>query len=220
MNPSAKSALIVVDIQNDFLPGGALAVHEGHQTVAEANAAMGLFDLVVATQDWHPPEHGSFASNHAGRKPGEWIDLEGLKQVLWPVHCVAESEGARFAASLNESRFDAVFRKGTRAEVDSYSGFFDNGRRWDTGLARWLRGRGVERVGVLGLATDYCVKFTLLDALTEGFAADLLLFGCRPVDLSPGDGQRAVEEMRARGARIFSDLEALKRGVMKRGVMP
>lgn len=195
-------ALILVDIQNDFLPGGALAVADGDAVIAVANRLAPQFEIVVATQDWHPADHGSFAVHHAGRNPGEVIDLHGLPQVLWPVHCVAETHGAAFSDALEVGNLTATFRKGSDATVDSYSGFFDNGRRNDTGLDAWLRGRGVTDVVVLGLATDYCVKWTALDARSLGYATTLVVDGSRGVELAPGDIARAIEEMRSAGIRI------------------
>jgi nicotinamidase/pyrazinamidase len=197
-----KPALIIVDIQNDFLPGGNLAVPRGNEVVEVANRMMLAFDLVVATQDWHPSDHESFAQQHHGRSPGDVIDLHGLEQVLWPVHCVQGSRGADFAARLNKRKIDRVFPKGTDRTVDSYSGFFDNGRRAATGLGDYLRQQGVTDVFVMGLATDYCVKFTALDALEEGFATHLIEDGCRGVDLGAGDSQRAIAEMETAGVRV------------------
>ena len=156
-------ALIVVDVQNDFVPGGALAVPEGDRVVPLCNALANSFDLVVATQDWHPADHGSFAANHPGRKVGEVIDLQGLQQILWPVHCVQNTPGAQFVHGLDTSRFARIFQKGTDPAIDSYSGFFDNGHRRSTGLGDYLRSNNVTDVYVCGLATDYCVKFTALD---------------------------------------------------------
>jgi nicotinamidase/pyrazinamidase len=206
-----KSALLVVDIQNDFLPGGALGVAGGDQVVAVANAAMAHFEIVVATQDWHPADHGSFASRYPGKSPGELIELHGITQVLWPDHCVQDSHGARFAPDLDTTAVHAIFPKGTHRAVDSYSGFFDNSRRHETGLAAWLRGQGVTRVYLLGLATDYCVRFTALDALAEGFATEVILSGCRGVNLKPGDADAAVREIKARGAVIHADLDTAVR---------
>jgi nicotinamidase/pyrazinamidase len=157
----------------------------------------------VATQDWHPPNHGSFAVNHPGRKPYEVIELGGLPQVLWPVHCVQGSHGAELHADLDRSRITEVFRKGTDPEIDSYSGFFDNGHRKSTGLDDWLRRRGITELYVLGLATDYCVKFTTLDACALGYSVTLVVDGCRGIDLKPGDIDRAIDEMRAAGAKIL-----------------
>lgn len=202
-------SLILVDIQNDFLPGGALAVPRGDEVIPVANRIMPAFDLVVATQDWHPAEHGSFASRHPGRKVGDLIELNGLPQVLWPDHCVQETRGAAFADSLDLSRVKRVFRKGTDAGIDSYSGFFDNGHRKSTGLDDYLKGQGVDEVFIMGLATDYCVKFTALDARQLGFKVNLVLDGVRGVELKPGDGQRALEEMTAAGVRLVSEADAL-----------
>ncbi len=200
-------ALILVDIQNDFLPGGALAVAEGDQVVPVANALVARFDLVVATQDWHPADHASFAANHDGRSPGEVIDLDGLQQVLWPVHCVQGSAGASFASGLDVAAIDAVFRKGVDARVDSYSGFFDNGRRHATGLAAWLHARDVDAVCVLGLATDYCVRFTALDAARAGFVTTLVEDGCRGVGLGPTDVADALAELRAAGVAVVDSAD-------------
>jgi len=195
-------ALILVDIQNDFLPGGALAVPRGDEVVPVANELMTLYGLVVATQDWHPADHRSFASQHAGQRIGEVIELHGLPQVLWPDHCVQGTRGAEFATGLNFANVPHVIRKGTDREVDSYSGFFDNARRHATGLEALLRDQQVEEVHVLGLATDYCVRATALDAADLGFRVTLIARGCRGVELSPGDCQRAIEAMQAAGVEI------------------
>lgn len=200
-------ALILVDIQNDFLAGGALAVPRGDEVIPVANRLMPRFDLVVATQDWHPADHGSFASRHAGKKPGDVIDLSGVKQTLWPDHCVQGTPGAAFAPSLETARIHHVVRKGVDPAVDSYSGFFDNGRRRDTGLAEFLKSRGVTRVVIVGLATDYCVRATALDALSLGFETIVVREGVRGVDLAPGDSDRALAEMASAGARIISESE-------------
>ena len=195
-------ALILVDIQNDFLPGGALAVPHGDEVIPVANRLQTAFDLVVATQDWHPARHGSFASRHPGRRPGDMAELGGLAQVLWPDHCVQGSRGAAFARELDMDRVEAIFRKGTDAGIDSYSGFFDNGHRKSTGLGDYLKGRGVDEVYVLGLATDYCVKYTALDARQLGFRAVLVEDGSRGVELQRGDVARAIEDMRSAGVLV------------------
>ena len=195
-------ALILVDIQNDFLPGGALGVPGGNEIVPLANDLMQQFEIVVATQDWHPPDHGSFAANHPGRTVYETIDLHGLNQTLWPVHCVQETPGAGFAGDLNVDGITRVFQKGTRPEVDSYSGFHDNGHRHSTGMAEWLKSQGVTDVIICGIATDYCVKFTALDALKEGFGVTLRLDACRGVNVNPGDVDAAVAEMMKLGVAI------------------
>ena len=196
------TALIIVDVQNDFLPRGPLAVPNGDAVVPVVNGMVDRYDLVVATQDWHPPDHGSFAANHPGRRPGEVVDLHGMPQVLWPVHCVRGTPGADLAAGLCPDRIEAIFRKGVDAAVDSYSGLFDNGHRRSTGLADYLRGRGVTDVAVCGLATDYCVKFTALDAVAEGFAVTLVEDAARGVDLRPGDVAAAVDRLRSAGVAV------------------
>ena len=202
--------LILVDIQNDFLPGGALAVARGDEVIPVANRVQPAFELVVATQDWHPAGHGSFASAHPGRKPGEIGELAGLSQVFWPDHCVQGSRGAEFGPGLEMNRVETIFRKGTDPRIDSYSGFFDNGHRKSTGLGDYLKGRGASSVYVMGLATDYCVKFTALDARQLGFRTLLIEDGSRGVELRAGDVARAVDEMRQAGVEVVSSA-ALRR---------
>jgi nicotinamidase/pyrazinamidase len=197
------SALLIIDVQNDFCPGGALAVRGGDQVVPVINGLAPRYDVVVATQDWHPREHGSFAANHPGAMPGETIDLQGVEQTLWPVHCVQGTPGAAFHPDLDLRPVDAVFRKGTDPAVDSYSAFYDNARLLDLGLSGFLRARGVRGVHVAGLATDYCVRFSALDGLSEGFDVGLIVDACRAVDLTPGDGARALREMEAKGVRLL-----------------
>jgi len=203
-----KRALILIDIQNDFVPGGALAVAEGDQVVPVANRIQSAFDLVVATQDWHTPNHGSFASQHPGKKPGDVIDLNGIPQVLWPDHCVQRTKGAEFHPQLDLQKVAKIFQKGVDPGTDSYSGFFDNGHRRGTGLAEYLKDAKVTDVYVAGLATDYCVKYTALDARTLGFEVFIVEDGCRGVNLQPGDSATALDQMRAAGARVIhsSDL--------------
>jgi nicotinamidase/pyrazinamidase len=195
-------ALILVDIQNDFLPGGALAVPDGDAVVPVANRLIPQYDLVVATQDWHPPDHQSFASQHPGLSIGETAKVEGLEQVLWPDHCVENTRGAEFADALDTDGIDHIFRKGTDRLLDSYSGFFDNDHRKSTGLDEYFQQCGVTEVDVMGLATDYCVKFTALDATELGYKTRLIFEGVRGVDLSPGDCERAIAQMRKRGISV------------------
>jgi nicotinamidase/pyrazinamidase len=197
-------ALILVDIQKDFLPGGPLGVAEGDQVIPVANHLQQSFDLVVATQDWHPADHGSFAASHPGREPGEVIDLDGLSQILWPTHCVQSSEGATFADDLDLSHVEKVFTKGTDPRIDSYSGFYDNGHRKATGMAAYLKEKGVSDVYIVGLAADVCVKFTALDAVKEGFATHVVLDGTRGVDLQPGDTEQAFKDMQAAGVDLIN----------------
>jgi|TARA_R110002096_G_scaffold4558_1_gene21642 nicotinamidase/pyrazinamidase len=199
-----NSALIIVDVQNDFLPGGALAVGKGDEVIPVINKVQDKFDLIVATQDWHPANHGSFAANHEGKKVGESISLNGLDQILWPVHCVENSIGADFHKSLDKQNWREVFKKGSNPEVDSYSGFFDNGRKEKTGLGDFLKANGMENVFVTGLAADYCVKFTVLDALDLGFNTYLIADATKGVNLSPNDTLEAFKEMETQGAILVS----------------
>jgi len=197
------NVLLLIDIQNDFLPpAGALAVPDGDQVIAVANAASEAAEHVVATQDWHPPDHGSFASQHEGVEIGQVFQLDGLPQIGWPDHCIQGSHGADFAAALHTDKIDHVTRKGTDRRIDSYSGFFDNGHRKATDLHDYLQSVGASALTVMGLATDYCVKFTVLDALELGYRVNLVLAGCRGVELNPGDVQRAIAAMQNAGATV------------------
>lgn len=197
-------ALIIVDVQNDFIPDGALAVTDGDQLVPLINDLQTHFDFIVATQDWHPADHGSFAANHQGRQVGEFVDLNGVNQILWPVHCVQGSFGAAFHKDLDRSRWNAVFQKGTNPLVDSYSGFYDNNKQGDTGLSQYLKSEGVTELFICGLATDYCVKFTVMDGLGEGFRVNLIADASKAVNLQPGDYNQAVQEMKEAGAIIIN----------------
>ena len=184
-------ALIIVDIQNDFLPGGALEVPDGDHIIPVVNEMQEKFTLVVATQDWHPSRHGSFASAHKGKKPFDKTTLGGLEQILWPDHCIQGTKGAAFAKNLSMNAVEAIFRKGLDPLIDSYSGFFDNGKKKTTGLADYLRGKGVQQVYICGLAADVCVAFTTLDAIGEGFETFLIEDATRPID------QKGFENMKA-----------------------
>lgn len=200
-------ALILVDIQNDFLPGGALAVPDGDNVIPVANLLMPLFPIVVATQDWHPANHGSFAANHPGKKVFDQIQLNGLPQTLWPVHCVQETSGAELAAGLQRERIVKIFPKGTDAGIDSYSGLFDNGHCKSTGLGEWLKAKGVTDVYVCGLATDYCVKFTARDAAQMGFTTHFVEDASRGVNLLPDDVTNAICEMNRAGVKTVQSRE-------------
>lgn len=204
------TALLLVDIQNDFLPGGALAVADGDAVVPVANRLMSAFDHVIATQDWHPPQHKSFAVEHVGKQPFDTVDLDGLEQILWPVHCVQGTPGAGFASGLDIAPIDAVVRKGSDARIDSYSAFYDNGHRKATGLTELLREQGVDGVAVMGLAADVCVAYTVHDALAAGFKVWLVQDGVRGVNMQPDDTQRAITAMGAAGA-IITDSQTLLR---------
>lgn len=194
-------ALIVIDVQNDFCPGGALAVPGGDDIVPGINALMDNFDAVVLTQDWHPGDHSSFASQHAGKAPLEMIDMPYGPQVLWPDHCVQGSEGAAFHEGLNTDRADQVLRKGFRRAIDSYSAFFENDQKTPTGLEGYLRTRGIEKLTMVGLATDFCVNFSAVDAAKLGFDVTLRTDLCRAIDLD-GSLAAAMDGMRAAGVRI------------------
>ena len=200
-------ALIIVDVQNDFLPGGALPVPRGDEIIPVVNDLQQQFELIVATQDWHPRDHGSFAANHAGKKPGDRIMLDGIEQILWPIHCVQNTPGAAFAPGLETNRFARVFQKGVDSKIDSYSAFFDNAHRRATGLGDYLKQRDVTAVYVCGLATDYCVKYSALDACQLGFKARVIVDACQGINLAPGDVDLAIEEMRATGAAIVQTRE-------------
>jgi nicotinamidase/pyrazinamidase len=203
-------ALILVDIQTDFLPGGALAVPNGDAIIPIANRLQAVFPLVVATQDWHPANHGSFAVNHPGKNLFEQIDLNGLPQTLWPVHCVQGTPGAELAPGLKQERIAKIFPKGTDAGIDSYSGLFDNGHRKSTGLGEWLKAKGVTEVFVCGLATDYCVKFTALDAAASGFKTHFIEDASRGVNLQPNDVKNAVAEINRAGITTVQSADHLK----------
>lgn len=202
-----STALLLIDLQNDFCPGGALAVQEGDQVIAVANQAIEVCRRrgwpVVASQDWHPASHRSFAT-HSGEAPGTLGTLEGLPQVWWPEHCIQDQPGADFHPDLNLAGIDQVFRKGQNPDVDSYSAFFDNGRRTETELDSWLKGKGITTLVVMGLATDYCVKYSVLDALALGYTTSLITEGCRGVNLQPDDSERAFEEMQQQGAHLIA----------------
>jgi nicotinamidase/pyrazinamidase len=197
---SAK-ALIVVDIQNDFCPGGALAVAGGDEIVPVVNALIGAFDHVVLTQDWHPAGHSSFASTHPGRLPFETVPMPYGQQTLWPDHCVQGTEGADFHPGLDWTRAQMVIRKGFRPDIDSYSAFFENDRTTPTGLAGYLKERSVSDLTFVGLATDYCVAYSALDAMRLGFSATVRLDACRAIDLG-GSLEAMKKEMAAAGVTL------------------
>lgn len=201
-----KRALLLVDIQNDFMPGGSLAVDDGDAVVPVANRLMSRYSVVIASQDWHPPNHGSFASNHDDGKPFEVSELDGLEQVLWPDHCVQNSVGAEFHEGLHQAPIQHIVRKGIDPMIDSYSAFADNGHRRRTGLDGLLRALGVEGVDIVGLAHDVCVRFTAVDAAEAGFDTRVILPGTRGVEAQTGDIERANAAMRDAGAALLDEL--------------
>jgi nicotinamidase/pyrazinamidase len=180
----ANQALIVIDIQNDFCPGGTLAVAGGDEIIPRVNALMQDFHVRVLTQDWHPAAHTSFAANHPGAEVYSMVEMPYGPQVLWPVHCVQATEGAEFHLSLDSDAADLIIRKGFRPEIDSYSGFYENDRVTPTGLDGYLRSRGVTEVTIVGLATDFCVLYSALDGIGHGFRVTVLEGACRAIDLN------------------------------------
>ena len=199
--------LVIIDIQNDFIPGGSLAVPEGDQIVILINKLQEEFDLVIATQDWHPRDHSSFAANHPEKNEFDKIELHGQEQVLWPVHCVQNSDGADFHPDLNTAKIETIFRKGMAKEIDSYSGFYDNAHLKSTGLAGYLKEKGADELYFCGLAAEYCVYFSVMDALKEGFSATLIEDATRPLDVE--DFQQAKENILKTGGKIIKSGELI-----------
>ena len=194
-------SLLLIDVQNDFMPGGALAVPEGDQIVPIINKIQHKFDLVLATQDWHPAGHASFASTH-NKDLYELIDLNGIDQVMWPDHCVQGTKGADFHAELKLDKIEAIFRKGTNPEIDSYSGFYDNAHLKSTGLSGYLKEKGVTELYFAGLAGDFCVAFSVKDALAEGFTSFLIEDATRAID---AEGfEKAKAEIVEKGGKILN----------------
>ena len=200
-------ALVVIDVQNDFIPGGQLEVQQGDLIVPVINRLQKYFDLVVATQDWHPQNHKSFASNHSNKKPFDEINLYGIKQILWPDHCVQGSKGAEFHPYLEINKIAAIFRKGMDPEIDSYSGFYDNGHQMSTGLSGYLKEKGITELHFCGLAADICVYYTIMDSLKEGFSATLIEDASRPLSIDVFN--RIKNELTNKGVRIISSHEIL-----------
>ncbi|MEM9715214.1 MAG: bifunctional nicotinamidase/pyrazinamidase [Pseudomonadota bacterium] len=195
------TALLVIDIQNDFCPGGALAVAEGDAIVPRVNALMENYKVVVATQDWHPTGHQSFASSHDGADPFSMTEMPYGPQVLWPDHCVQGTDGARFHNNLNIDKADLIIRKGFHPAIDSYSAFFENDKTTPTGLTGYLKERGVTEVHLTGLATDFCVYYSAIDAIAQGFETTLLIDCCRAIDLD-GSLDAAVTDMQSKDVAI------------------
>jgi nicotinamidase/pyrazinamidase len=198
--------LLIIDVQNDFCPGGALAVADGDAVVPVVNRLIGRFDHVVLTQDWHPSGHSSFATSHAGSAPFETVAMPYGAQTLWPDHCVQETAGAAFHPRLLTGKAQLVIRKGFRPSIDSYSAFYENDRSTPTGLAGYLRDRGLKRIFMAGLATDYCVNYSALDARRLGFDTVVVKSGCRAIDLA-GSLAAASAAMAAAGVQVIDDLD-------------
>ena len=196
-----SDALIVIDVQNDFCPGGALAVPGGNEVVDPINALIETAQMVILSQDWHPADHASFANNHANRLPFETIEMDYGAQTLWPAHCVQGSAGAAFHPKLRTDAADAIIRKGARSAVDSYSTFFENDRKTPTGLVGLLRERGVTHVRLAGLALDFCVAYSAMDAAEQGFSVTVVETACRAIDNENSLAQ-AMDMMRAKGVML------------------
>ncbi|PHM74137.1 bifunctional nicotinamidase/pyrazinamidase [Xenorhabdus kozodoii] len=205
-----KTALLLIDLQNDFCTGGALAVKESDAVIKVANNVIARCQenniTIIATQDWHPANHLSFAKN-SGQKVGELGELNGIPQVWWPNHCVQGEFGAALHPLLNQSAIQAIFQKGENPQIDSYSAFFDNDHKSKTRLDDWLTEQNIQRLFVMGIATDYCVKFTVLDALALGYETYVIIDGCRGVNIQEEDSQQALEEMARKGAKLISPSE-------------
>ncbi len=205
--PKQARVLLVVDVQNDFCPGGSLAVEEGDQVVPVINRLIPLFDRVVATQDWHPKDHVSFASSHPGKKVLDVVDADGIEQVLWPDHCVQGTRGAELFPRLEVGSIELVLRKGLHRRLDSYSAFFENDHTTDTGLRFYLSGVGTKEIFLCGLTTDYCVRSSALDARRLGFEVTVIRDACRGVDFPTGSVKKALSEMKAAGVRLVASEE-------------
>jgi nicotinamidase/pyrazinamidase len=201
-------ALILIDVQNDFMPGGPLEVPEGDMIVPVINSLQEYFELIVATQDWHPENHMSFASNNTGRQPFEQIELQGRPQILWPDHCVQGSHGAEIHKDLETKRIAAIFRKGMDPEIDSYSGFYDNNHKLSTGLAGYLKDKRVSEIYFAGLAADICVYYSILDSIIEGFSSVLIEDASKALFIQKFDDIKC--ELAKQGVRIINSTEITK----------
>jgi len=211
-------ALLLVDIQNDFLPGGALAVHDGDRIIPLIKEMVHYpFDLIIATKDWHLSGHGSFFNNHSNKKVGDCVDLAGVRQILWPAHCIQGTWGSEFAPGWDTTRIDKVIYKGEDPNIDSYSTFFDNAERRSTGLENYLKAKSVKELYVAGLATDYCVKYSVLDAIQLGFSPFVIADACRGINLKPNASHASFQMMQKAGAILlpFRDLKGMLDGQRK-----
>ena len=199
-----KTALLIVDVQNDFLAGGALEVTDGDAIIPIINKLQYKFDTIITTQDWHPGDHKSFASQHKKNSVGDIVNLNGIKQYLWPDHCVENTYGSEIALKLNQSKIEKVIQKGNNPEIDSYSGFFENDKKTKTELDDYLKQHEIDTIYICGLATDYCVKFTANDSSTLGYKTYLIEDACRGVNISPIDSELAISEMKQSGVTVIS----------------
>lgn len=202
-----QKALLVVDVQNDFCPGGSLAIKQGDEIIPVINKLMTKFPLVIGTQDWHPANHLSFAANHKGKKPLNIINLQGIEQVLWPNHCVQGSRGADFHHQLNTVGFNLIIRKGSNPQLDSYSAFYENDKKTQTGLSGYLKGLTISQLYLCGLAMDYCVFYSAMDAVNQGFSVFVIEDACRGVDFPTGSMRKALQTMQQSGIHIINSKE-------------
>ena len=194
-------ALIIIDVQNDFLKDGSLEVPNGNNVIEPINEIINNYSIVVATKDWHPLDHVSFASNHKEKEIGDVVKINNIEQILWPVHCVQKSEGSAFPSKLNIKSIDKIIYKGANSKIDSYSGFYDNGKILSTGLSDYLKTKNVTSVDYVGLATEFCVKFTVFDSIEEGFKSRVILKGIKGINLE--ESNKTLEEMKSKGIDLL-----------------
>lgn len=199
-----NTALIIVDVQNDFVSNGALEVKDGNSVIPIINKIQGKFDLVIATQDWHPKKHKSFASQHKDNNIGDFVNLGGVNQILWPNHCVENTFGSELVSELNKEKIEKIVQKGNNPNIDSYSGFFENDKKTQTELDYFLKQNGIKTIYVCGLATDYCVKFTAIDGANLGYKTFLVQDACKGVNISPNDSELAIAEMKENEVEIVN----------------
>ncbi len=202
--------LLIIDAQYDFLPGGNLAIPNANEIIPEINKIIKSYDIIIATRDFHPSNHKSFASQHKGCNPGDVIILNDIEQVLWPDHCIQNTYGSEITNELKADLINKIIYKGTNSEISSYSGFFDNNNTISTGLHEYLQSKCIKNLDIVGLATNYCVKHTVLDALNLGYKVNLLTSACRGIDIIPGDVEKAVIEMKNAGATIIVNSDELR----------
>lgn len=202
-------ALLVVDAQNDFAPGGALAASRGNEIIPIINRLMEKYPLIIATKDWHPKNHISFAANHPGKKVGDIVKASEIDQILWPDHCVQNTHGSEFVPGLDTDKIEKIFYKGTDPLVDDYSAFFDNAKKRKTGVEEYLKSKGIREIAIVGFVTDYCVLYSVRDAIELGFEISVIKDACCPINLQEGDEKKALREMKRRGAKILVSKDVL-----------